>query len=120
MKFDSRRFFIGLVILAAGGCGSDSPAGAQIDKEAEVWAGLAQLAPEDRRLVEDQRFCPLMRTIRLGEMGPPHKVTVKGVTVFVCCEGCVRQAEADPDGCLAKIRRFEEARAKERALAAPK
>jgi hypothetical protein len=115
----SPRLFVGLVILAAGGCGGDPPAGPQNDVEAVIRANLAQLDPDDRRLAEEQEFCPIMPKVRLGEMGPPRKVTVNGVTAFVCCDSCVRATQSNPDGSLAKIRRLEEARAKERASAAP-
>jgi hypothetical protein len=29
-------------------------------------------------------------------------VTVKGETIYVCCRGCARKVERDPDGYLAK------------------
>src|SRR5262249_9626410 len=71
------------------------------------------------RLAERQRFCPLMDGVRLGATGRPHKLTVKGVTTFVCCEGCVQAAQDDPDQALAKIRALEQTRAQELPLPAP-
>jgi hypothetical protein len=49
-----------------------------------------------------------MPDTRLGEMGEPIRLTVKGKDgtegpVFVCCKGCKRKALADPDKTLAKV-----------------
>jgi Cu(I)/Ag(I) efflux system membrane fusion protein len=70
--------------------------------DADIWAALAELAPEDRRRAEAQRFCPVQGENRLGSMGPPVKVVVKGQPVFLCCNGCRPKALADPDGTLDK------------------
>jgi Cu(I)/Ag(I) efflux system membrane fusion protein len=70
--------------------------------EANIRAGLAQLSPEDRVRAEAQRFCPILEDNRLGLMGPPVKVTVKGRPVFLCCKGCREKALADPDKTLEK------------------
>ena len=40
---------------------------------------------------------------RLGSMGPPIKLMVKGEPVFLCCGGCKKKAESDPDKTLAKV-----------------
>jgi hypothetical protein len=109
MKVFSARWFLVLVLLAVGGC-RDKPSPATTtpaDGEADIRANLAQLGPEDRRLAEEQKYCPLMEGVRLGETGRPCKVTVKGVSTFVCCESCVQAAEEDPDQALAKIRELE-------------
>ena len=49
---------------------------------------------------------------RLGSMGKPVKVMVKGQPVFLCCKGCQAKAQADPDKAL---RRVEELKAKAKA-----
>ena len=115
------RWFLVLLVLAVGGC-QDRPAPSTTtpaDVEADIRANLARLGPEDRRLAEQQKYCPIMEGVRLGEMGRPCKVTVKGVSAFVCCENCVRAAQDDPDQALAQIRQLEQARAKELAPRAP-
>lgn len=86
--------------------------GAAKDPEADIREARAQLSAEDRRLVEEQEWCVVMKESRLGEMGPPLKLNVKGHPVFVCCKGCKRKAEADPDKTLAKV---EELKAKSKA-----
>jgi YHS domain-containing protein len=64
--------------------------------------GLAELSAEDRALAEKQRICPVSGEL-LGSMGKPSKVTVKGRTVFLCCEGCEPKIKKDPDKYLAKL-----------------
>jgi fructose-specific component phosphotransferase system IIB-like protein len=66
------------------------------DEEAQIAATLAGLPDKERRLVEAQRFCPVMEHNRLGSMGVPVKVTINGKTVFLCCEGCRKSALANP------------------------
>jgi hypothetical protein len=60
------------------------------ENEMEIKEALAKLSPEDRALAEKQETCPVTGE-RLGSMGAPIKVTVKGREVFVCCEGCVNE-----------------------------
>ncbi|MFO0842303.1 MAG: hypothetical protein U0797_07865 [Gemmataceae bacterium] len=74
------------------------------DREAEVRAGLAKLPPEDRKLAEQQKFCAARGDSRLGLMGPPHKVTVKGEPFFLCCKGCEDKALSDPEATLARAK----------------
>jgi YHS domain-containing protein len=40
----------------------------------------------------------------LGSMGKPYKVTVKGRTFFLCCEGCEAELQAHPDKYLKKLK----------------
>jgi Cu(I)/Ag(I) efflux system membrane fusion protein len=66
------------------------------DPEAKIAAALAGLSPADRKLAEQQRFCPILATSRIGSMGPPVKLTLNGETVFLCCAGCKAQATGNP------------------------
>jgi hypothetical protein len=73
------------------------------DESKKVADALAKLPPEDRKLAEEQKFCPESGHL-LGSMDTPIKVNLKnGKTVFVCCDGCVADAEKDPEGILKKI-----------------
>ena len=65
--------------------------------------GLAQLPAEDRAAAEKQRVCPVSGDV-LGAMDKPYKVTAKGQTVFLCCQGCEAQFLKDPDKYLAKLK----------------
>ncbi len=91
-----------LAALAVPGCGAnkDKPRAAAPTGRAvpdEVAAERAKLDPADRALVESQEWCVANTGERLGSMGPPVKLDVKGRPVFVCCKGCGRKAEAGPD-----------------------
>lgn len=71
--------------------------------EADIQASLAKLSPDDRKLAEAQKFCAIMTTNRLGVMGTPLKVVIKGQPVFLCCRGCQSKAMANPDKTLATV-----------------
>lgn len=70
--------------------------------EAKVSSILGKLSPEDRQLAESQRFCAVMNHQRLGGMGAPLKLDIKGQPVFLCCKGCRAKALKKPDETLAK------------------
>ena len=81
--------------------------------EADIRANLARLSPEDRQLAEEQKYCVIENDNRLGEMGPPVKVVIKDQPVFLCCKGCKKQAEKDPDKTLAKVKELKAKAAEE-------
>jgi hypothetical protein len=83
----------------AASTGGPSPAGTAD----EVAAERAKLTPEDRALAEAQEWCVVQTDERLGSMGPPIKLDIKGHPVFLCCKGCQKKAERDPDATLAKL-----------------
>lgn len=73
------------------------------DKDTKVAAALAQLTPDDRKLAEAQKWCPILGG-QLGLMGVPIKVSLGGGrSVFVCCEGCIPRAKADPPKTLQRL-----------------
>ncbi|MFO0842321.1 MAG: hypothetical protein U0797_07955 [Gemmataceae bacterium] len=76
---------------------------AKSEKERKVEAARAKLDPADRALVEEQEFCPVMPKQKLGGMGVPVKVIVKGQPVFLCCKGCKSTAEEEPDETLKTV-----------------
>ena len=59
-------------------------------------------APAAAVASKPQRTCPVTGE-ELGSMGDPIPVTVKGETVFVCCQGCVKKVQQNPDKYLAKV-----------------
>jgi hypothetical protein len=76
--------------------------------EAAIQANLATLGSADEQLALEQKFCPVMPDVRLGEMGPPLKVVIHGQPLFVCCRSCARAAQEDADGTLAAARELKE------------
>ena len=100
---------LGLTVLLTG-CGSPegSPATANSSAEAgggtvDVMKGLAELSPEDRAAAVKQGVCPVSGE-RLGSMGKPMKVTLKGQTLFLCCPGCEEDLRKEPDKFLDKLK----------------
>ncbi|MBI3837325.1 MAG: efflux RND transporter periplasmic adaptor subunit [Planctomycetia bacterium] len=77
------------------------------DEQAKIIAALAKLMPEDRKLAEAQRYCPVLQQNQLGTMGTPVKLTLEGQPVFLCCNGCKDDALADPQATLAKVARLK-------------
>jgi RND family efflux transporter MFP subunit len=76
------------------------------DVAVTVAAALAKLAPDDRKVAEAQRRCPILGE-PLGTMGTPPKVDLgEGRFVFVCCKTCVPKAKADAAGVLKKVDGF--------------
>jgi uncharacterized protein (TIGR03000 family) len=65
-----------------------------------IRAALDKLSPEDRVLAEGQKHCAVQAGIRLGAMGTPVKVTVKGQPVFLCCLACEAAAQTNADQTL--------------------
>ena len=99
---------LGLFAAALTGCTGSSDTGPVAPSKAaapasdEVRAVRAKLAPDERALVEAQEWCVVQTDERLGSMGAPIRLDIKGQPVFVCCKSCQRKAELDPDATLAK------------------
>jgi uncharacterized protein (TIGR03000 family) len=72
--------------------------------EGKIEANLARLSNADRKLALEQKFCGIQDGIRLGSMGTPAKITVKGQPVFLCCGACAKTAETNPDKTLEKVK----------------
>ena len=90
---------------------------AEKSADIELAAERAKLSAEDRALVEAQEWCVVSTDEKLGSMGAPIKLTIKDQPVFICCGGCKKKAEADPDKTLAKL---EELKAKKKAASQSK
>ena len=84
---------------AGGSTGSISVAKSKTDP--------GKLTKEDEALVKAQKVCPISGDELGGAMGPPVKVMLKGQPVFLCCKGCVKDAEKDPEGTLKKVAEFK-------------
>ena len=85
---------------------------ASLNEEAEIAVALAELAPDDRKQAEAQRFCVVAEDSRLGSMGAPIKLMIKGQPVFLCCEGCEGEALSDPEATLSRVKTLTEANKK--------
>jgi hypothetical protein len=77
------------------------------DKEATIRANLAKLPEKDRQLAEAQKWCAVETDDRLGAMGVPVKILIKDQPVFLCCKGCIEQAQKKPDQTLARVKELQ-------------
>ncbi len=73
------------------------------DTDAKIDLALGKLSPEDRKLAASQKFCPILTESQLGSMGVPIKVMVNDQPVFVCCNGCTKQAAKEAEATLKKV-----------------
>jgi hypothetical protein len=83
---------------------------ADVEKLKKVATALGKLKGADLPLAEQQGYCPVMSKSRLGSMGTPVKLEVKGKTVFLCCEGCREKALANADATLKKVEELRKRR----------
>jgi uncharacterized protein (TIGR03000 family) len=84
---------------------------ASLGQETSIAENLAKLSPEDRTLAEKQQFCAVQNGIKLGAMGAPVKIIVKGQPVFLCCESCKARAQSDPERTLVNANKRLKAKA---------
>lgn len=112
----------GSIYFGGSGASNETPSRASAvrpstpeDPDANIKANLAKLSPADRILAEEQRFCPVLKTSRLGSMGVPVKLSVEGQVVFVCCPGCNGKALSNPKETLETVRQLKERHRKEPA-----
>jgi Cu(I)/Ag(I) efflux system membrane fusion protein len=75
--------------------------------DSKVQANLAKLSAEDRRLAEEQKYCPIDGDSLLGKMGQPIAIEINGQKVFLCCEGCKDEALANKEKTLAKVKELK-------------
>lgn len=94
-----------LLVGAAGCSGSrgcrtcERPAAVALPPHPPV-AAAHTAAPAPAARYGGQVKCPVTGE-ELGSMGEPVAVAVGGRTVYVCCRGCAKRAEADPTKTLA-------------------
>ena len=65
-------------------------------------AEIKKLPAADQPAAIAQVLCPVGGD-KLGEMGPPIKVTAKGKSFFICCASCEKDVKENPDAVLAKL-----------------
>lgn len=68
----------------------------------EVRPGVFEATLADVVAIAAQKNCPVMDE-PLGGMGAPQKVNVKGKAVYICCAGCAKKLDAEPDKYLSKL-----------------
>lgn len=72
--------------------------------------GRAALLPPAGKIAEAQVWCPVQRD-RLGVMGKPVKVSAgSGGPLYVCCEACRAEAEANPPEMFDRVAEMKQTR----------
>lgn len=63
---------------------------------------IPELSPEDQKIVDQQKICPVTE-LSLDSMGGPVPVMIGDRKVFICCAGCEARLRKEPQKYLAKI-----------------
>jgi uncharacterized protein (TIGR03000 family) len=79
--------------------------GSTFGNDATVEKNLAKLSLEDRKLAESQKLCAVQEQVRLGAVGSPVKVMIKGQPVFLCCDACLTRAQNNPEQTLEQVKK---------------
>ncbi len=97
--------FVAVLLAATSGCSSTggcrscrTPAASALPPTPP----LRTAVPAPTARYGGQVKCPVTGE-ELGSMGEPVAVNVSGRTVYVCCRGCAKRAEADPTKTLAAV-----------------
>lgn len=87
------------------GCGAGSSQPASFDPSMTRAGGPPGPAPASTAgtIAKRQTTCPVTGE-KLGSMGRPIPVSVKGETIYVCCQDCVGAVQAEPDKYLGIVR----------------
>jgi YHS domain-containing protein len=114
-KLNALRFATALVVVSGFawvGCSSKPAAAPAANEKAATETsatsapalpdGFDKLSEADRVAALAQRICPVSGE-KLGGMGTPIKVTVKGRDVFLCCPSCKEDLMKDPEKYFAKL-----------------
>lgn len=72
------------------------------DRAARARARRGADLPGIKPTVEEQRTCPVTG-LKLGSMGPPVAVEIRGHKVWTCCEACTPKLKANPFRYLAGL-----------------
>ncbi|MFN3193969.1 MAG: hypothetical protein ACE361_25895 [Aureliella sp.] len=71
-------------------------------KGKEIRPGVYESTLADASAIAAQETCPVMDK-KLGGMGVPQKVNVNGKSVYICCAGCAKKLDAQPEKYLAML-----------------
>jgi hypothetical protein len=79
-----------------------APAPGPARRPAVATISITRATAADQPAIKAQRVCPVSGE-SLGSMGVPIKVTRGGRAVFLCCQGCVKTVQANPDRFLGAL-----------------
>ena len=105
---------LALTLAGCGGGTTTAPKAPGPTEEEKITQNLAKLSDEDHKLAEAQKYCAVEPENRLGGMGKPVQVEIKGEKVFLCCKSCEKEVQKDENKVLAKAKQLREKAAKEK------
>lgn len=68
----------------------------------EVRTGVFRVSKADQPFIGKQKQCPVMEE-PLDAMGGPYRVEVEDRAIYICCPGCAKRIQADPQKYLAVL-----------------
>jgi hypothetical protein len=68
----------------------------------EVRTGVFRVSKADQPFIGKQKQCPVMEE-PLDAMGGPYRVEVEDRAIYICCPGCAKRIQADPQKYLAAL-----------------
>ena len=91
-----------LVVLASG-CARDRLAGFRGASNTNQHSGMPHQSETGGSVAMTQKLCPVTGE-PLDSMGGAIPVNANGETVYVCCQGCVKAVNTNPEKYLATVR----------------
>ncbi len=91
------------VYVCCAGCVGAVKANADKYLAARPTVEVVAAALADAALISKQVRCPVMDE-PLGSMGKPIKVLVGSMPMFLCCKGCIKKVQAEPEKYLAILK----------------
>lgn len=90
------------VYVCCAGCTKALKANPEVHLAKLTQPALVKATPADAAAIAQQKICPVMDE-PLQAMGGPWKTTVRGRDVFLCCKGCLKFVQKEPQKYLAKL-----------------
>lgn len=90
------------VYVCCAGCTNALKANPEVHLAKLTQPALVKATQADGAAIAHQKICPVMDE-PLHAMGGPWKTTVQGRDVFLCCKGCLKFIQKEPQRYLAKL-----------------
>ena len=92
------------LFVCCAGCVDAVKANPEKFTQARPKVEVVKFTDSDAALISKQAVCPVMDE-PLGGMGQPIKLLVGGKPLFLCCKGCIKKVQAEPEKYLAMVYR---------------
>ncbi len=90
------------LFVCCAGCVDALKANPEKFTQARPKVEVVKFTESDAALITKQAVCPVMDE-PLGGMGQPIKLLVGGKPLFLCCKGCIKKVQAEPEKYLAMV-----------------